>query len=81
MWMEATVSRYGQGNFTWIAMMGGLSAMHDEIDPALACEMAHEAIDNLPRLTGVVRYSGEKARLLYEVWVALELCPETPGGG
>ena len=22
-----------------------------------------------------------KARLLYAVWVALELCPETPGGG
>ena len=22
----------------------------------------------------------QKARLLYEVWVALELCPETPGG-
>ena len=22
----------------------------------------------------------QKARLLYEVWVALKLCPETPGG-
>ena len=31
---------------------GDLSAMYDEIDPALACEMAQEAIGNLPRWTG-----------------------------
>ena len=33
-------------------MIGGLSAMCDEIDPALACDMAQEAISNLPRWTG-----------------------------
>ena len=32
-------------------MNGDLSAMYDEIDPALACEMAQEAIGNLPRWT------------------------------
>ena len=52
MWMEAAVARYGQGNFRWVAMAGDLSAMYDEIDPALACEMAQEAIGSLPRWTG-----------------------------
>ena len=33
-------------------MIGDLSAMYDEIDPALACDMAQEAISNLPRWTG-----------------------------
>ena len=61
MWMEAAVARYGQGNsqgnFRWIAMVGArdLPAMYDEIDPALACEMAQEAIGNLPRWTGGCR--------------------------
>ena len=32
-------------------MVGGLSAMYDEIDPALACEMAKEGIGNLPKWT------------------------------
>ena len=48
MWMGAAVARYGQGNFRWVAMVGDLSVMYDEIDPALACEMAQEAIGNLP---------------------------------
>ena len=51
-WMEAAVARYGRGNFRWVAMVGDLSAMYDEIDPALACEMAQEAIGNLPGWTG-----------------------------
>ena len=33
-------------------MIGDLSAMYDEIDRALACAMAQEAIGNLPRWTG-----------------------------
>ena len=33
-------------------MIGDLSAMFDEIDPALACDMAQGAIGNLPRWTG-----------------------------
>ena len=52
MWMEAAVARYGRGNFRWIAMVGDLSAMYDEIDPVLACEMTQEAVGNLPRWTG-----------------------------
>ena len=52
MWMEAAVARYGRGNFRWVTMIGDLSAMYDEIDPALACDMAQEAISNLPRWTG-----------------------------
>ena len=52
MWMEAAVARYGRGNFRWVTMVGDLSAMYDEIDPALACEMAQEANGNLPRWTG-----------------------------
>ena len=47
-WMEAAVVRYGRGNFRWVAMVCDLSTMYDEIDPALACEMAREAIGNLP---------------------------------
>ena len=43
-WMEAAVAGYGRGNFRWVGMMGDLSAMYDEIDPALACEMAREVI-------------------------------------
>ena len=50
--MEAAVARYGRGNFRWVTMVGDLSAMCDEIEPALACEMAQEAIGNLPRRTG-----------------------------
>ena len=33
-------------------MVGDLSAMYDEIDPVLACEMTQEAVGNLPRWTG-----------------------------
>ena len=55
-WMEAAVARYGQGNFRWVTMIGDLSAMYDEIDPALACDMAQEAIRNLPRWTGACRH-------------------------
>ena len=46
------MARYGRGNLRWIAIVGDLSAKYDEIDPALACEMAHEAVGNLPRWTG-----------------------------
>ena len=42
--MEAAVARYGRGNFRWVAMVGDLSAMYDEIDPALTCAMAQEVI-------------------------------------
>ena len=52
MWMEAAVAKYGRGNFRWVAMVGDLSAMYDEIDPVLACEMTQEAVGNLPRWTG-----------------------------
>ena len=38
-WMEAAVARYGRGNFRWVTVVGDLSDMHDEIDPALECEM------------------------------------------
>ena len=51
-WMEAAVARYGQSNFRWVAIAGDLSAMYDEIDPALACETAQGEIGNLPRWTG-----------------------------
>ena len=50
--MEAAVARYSRGNFRWVAMVGDLSAMYDEIDPDLACAMAQEAIGSLPRWTG-----------------------------
>ena len=50
--MEAAIARYGRGNFRWGTMIGDFSAMHDEIDPALACAMAQEAIVNLPRWIG-----------------------------
>ena len=53
--MEAAVARYGQCNFRRVNMIGDLSAMYDEIDPAPACAMAQEAIGNLPRWTGVRR--------------------------
>ena len=48
------MARYGRGNFRWVTMIGDLSAMYDEIDPALACAMAQEAIGNLqlPRWAG-----------------------------
>ena len=54
--MEAAVARYGPGNFRWVAMVpwwvSDLSAMYDEIDPALAYEISREAIGNLSRWTG-----------------------------
>ena len=50
--MEAAVARYGRVNFRWVTMIGDLSAMYDEIDPAVACAMAQDAIGNLPRWTG-----------------------------
>ena len=33
-------------------MVGDLSDMYDEVDPALACEMGQKAIRNLPQWTG-----------------------------
>ena len=50
--MEAAVARHGRCNFRWVTMIGDLSAMHDEIDPALACAVAQESIGNLPTWTG-----------------------------
>ena len=50
-WMEAAVVGHCRGSFRRVAMVGDLSAMCDEIDPALACEMAIEAIDDLPKWT------------------------------
>ena len=46
------MARYGRGNFRWVTMIGDLFAMYDEVDPALACDMAQEAIGNPPRWTG-----------------------------
>ena len=52
--MEAAVARYGRGNFRWVTMAGDISSisMCDEINPALACEMAIESIGNPPKWTG-----------------------------
>ena len=33
--------------FRWMSTVGGLSAMYDKIDPALACDKAEEAISHL----------------------------------
>ena len=35
-----------------MSTVGDLSAMYDEIDPALACSKAEEAISHLPEWTG-----------------------------
>ena len=35
-----------------MSTVGGLSAMYDEIDPALACDKAEEAISHLHEWTG-----------------------------
>ena len=37
---EGAVARYGPGGFRWLSTVGDLSAMYDEIDPALACDKA-----------------------------------------
>ena len=44
---EGAVARYGPGGFCWMSTVGDLSAMHDEIDPAPACDKAEEAISHL----------------------------------
>ena len=49
---EGGVARYGPGGFRWMSTVGVLSAMCDEIDPALACDKAEEAISHLPEWTG-----------------------------
>ena len=49
---EGDVARYGPGAFCWMSTVGDLSAMYDEIDPALACDKAEEAISHLPEWTG-----------------------------
>ena len=32
----------GPGGFRWMSTVGDLSAMYDEIDPALACDKAED---------------------------------------
>ena len=49
---EGAVARYGPGGFRWLSTVGDLSAMYDEIDPALACDKAENAISHLSELTG-----------------------------
>ena len=49
---EGAVARYGPAGFRWLSTVGDLSAMYDEIDPALACDKAEEAISHLPEWTG-----------------------------
>ena len=41
---EGDVARHGPGGFRWMSTVGDLSAMYDEIDPALVCDKAEEAI-------------------------------------
>ena len=48
---EGAVARYGPGGFRWLSTVGDLSVMYDEIDPALACGKAEEAISHLPEWT------------------------------
>ena len=49
---EGAVARYGPGIFRWLSTVGDLPAIYDEIDPALACGKAEEAISHLPEWTG-----------------------------
>ena len=49
---EGAVARYGPGGFRWMSTVGDLSAMYDEIDPALECDKAEEAISHLSEWTG-----------------------------
>ena len=49
---EGAVVCYGPGGFCWLYTVGDLSAMYDEIDPALACDKSEEAISHLPEWTG-----------------------------
>ena len=49
---EGDVARYGPDGFRWMSTVGDLSAMYDEIDPALACDKAEEAISHLSEWTG-----------------------------
>ena len=37
---EGVDAHYGPGGFRWMSTVGDLSAMYDEIDPALACDKA-----------------------------------------
>ena len=49
---EGAVACYGPGGFRWMSTVGDLSAMYDEIDCALACDKAEEAISHLSEWTG-----------------------------
>ena len=51
---EGAVAHYGPGGIRWLSTVGDLSAMYDEVDPALhvACDKAEEAISHLPEWTG-----------------------------
>ena len=49
---EGVVALYGPGGFRWMSTVGDLSAMYDEMDPALACHEAEEANSHLPEWTG-----------------------------
>ena len=49
---EGVVACYGPGDFRWLSTVGDLSAMYDEVDPALARDKAEEAISHLPEWTG-----------------------------
>ena len=49
---EGAVARYGLGGLRWMSTVGDSSAMYDEIDPALACVKAGEAISHLSEWTG-----------------------------
>ena len=48
---EGAVARYGPGGLRSMSTVGDLSAMYDEIDPALACDKAEEAISHLSEWT------------------------------
>ena len=49
---DGDVARYGPGDFRWMSTVGDLSAVYDEIDPALAYDKAEEAISHLSEWTG-----------------------------
>ena len=49
---EGAVACYGPSGCRWMFIVGNLSAMYDELDPALACDNAEDAISHLPEWTG-----------------------------
>ena len=55
---EGAVACYGPGGFHWMSTVGDLSTMYAEIDPALACDKAEEAISHLPHGQGGGRPHG-----------------------